>query len=104
MEYEDKKLVCRDCGVQFTWTKGEQEFFASKGFTNSPTRCPECRKKNRSGKKDDKRSQSSPAPEANVQIKCKACGKISTVNFQPKNPNDLLCAECFEKQLQSNTG
>ncbi len=41
---EDKVLKCRDCGNDFTWTVGEQEFYAQKGFENEPTRCFECRK------------------------------------------------------------
>lgn len=40
----DKKLVCRDCGAEFVFTEGEQEFYKEKGFTNEPTRCPDCRK------------------------------------------------------------
>ena len=41
---EDKTLVCKDCGAEFTFTAGEQAFYAEKGFTNEPQRCPECRK------------------------------------------------------------
>src|SRR5215204_6953854 len=41
--YSDKPLTCRDCSSPFVFTEGEQEFFAQKGFTNEPTRCPECR-------------------------------------------------------------
>ena len=41
--YEDKTLVCRDCGAEFVFTAGEQEFYAEKGFQNEPTRCRECR-------------------------------------------------------------
>ena len=41
--YTDKTLTCRDCGASFVFTTGEQEFFASRGFTNEPSRCPECR-------------------------------------------------------------
>ena len=46
---EDKTLVCNDCGKEFTFTVGEQQFYAEKGFTNDPVRCKECRiaKKNR---------------------------------------------------------
>ena len=40
---EDKTLVCKDCGKEFVFTKGEQEFFAQKGLTNEPKRCKECR-------------------------------------------------------------
>ena len=40
----DKILTCKDCGKEFTFTEGEQAFYAEKGFTNEPARCPECRK------------------------------------------------------------
>jgi hypothetical protein len=43
MSFADKTLTCRDCGVDFVFTSGEQEFYAQKGFTNEPTRCPSCR-------------------------------------------------------------
>jgi DNA replicative helicase MCM subunit Mcm2 (Cdc46/Mcm family) len=39
----DKTLVCKDCGNEFVFTEGEQQFYAEKGFTNEPTRCKECR-------------------------------------------------------------
>ena len=42
--YEDKTLVCKDCGSDFIFTAGEQEFYAEKGFENEPLRCPDCRK------------------------------------------------------------
>ncbi len=41
--YEDKTLVCKDCGNEFVFTAGEQEFYAEKGFTNEPQRCKACR-------------------------------------------------------------
>ena len=34
--FEDKTLVCKDCGKEFVWTAGEQEFYASRGFENQP--------------------------------------------------------------------
>jgi len=40
----DKTLVCKDCGAEFTFTEGEQEFYKEKGFENEPQRCPDCRK------------------------------------------------------------
>lgn len=39
----DKTLICKDCGKEFVFTEGEQQFYAEKGFTNEPTRCKECR-------------------------------------------------------------
>ncbi len=41
--YEDKTLICKDCGAEFVFTAGEQEFYASKGFVNEPQRCKPCR-------------------------------------------------------------
>ena len=51
MSFEDKSIRCSDCGTSFTFTAGEQEFFSSKGFTNEPKRCIQCRraKKRQSG-------------------------------------------------------
>ena len=37
--YEDKTLVCKECGQEFVFTAGEQEFYASRGFENEPQRC-----------------------------------------------------------------
>src|SRR3712207_9078498 len=49
MSYADKTMTCRDCGMEFVFTSGEQEFYAQKGFTNEPTRCPSCRQARKSG-------------------------------------------------------
>lgn len=43
-ELQDKTLVCKDCGAEFVFTVGEQQFYVEKGFTNEPQRCPNCRK------------------------------------------------------------
>ena len=40
--YEDKTLKCKDCGADFVFTAGEQEFYEEKGFA-APIRCKECR-------------------------------------------------------------
>lgn len=40
----DKTLICKDCGAEFIFTEGEQNFYAEKGFANEPQRCAECRK------------------------------------------------------------
>ena len=41
--YEDKTLVCKECGKEFVFTAGEQEFYAERGFQNEPQRCKACR-------------------------------------------------------------
>lgn len=43
MEFEDKTLVCQDCGNEFVFTAGEQDFYKEKGLDNEPKRCKECR-------------------------------------------------------------
>ena len=39
----DIRLSCRQCSAAFLFTKGEQEFFRSKGFDGQPMRCQRCR-------------------------------------------------------------
>ena len=41
--YQDKTLVCKECGAEFVFTAGEQEFYAERGFQNEPQRCKACR-------------------------------------------------------------
>jgi hypothetical protein len=41
--YQEKSIKCSDCGDTFTFSAGEQEFYATKGFTDEPKRCPSCR-------------------------------------------------------------
>lgn len=43
MSYQDKTIICVDCGAEFTFTAAEQQTFAEKGFTNEPKRCKTCR-------------------------------------------------------------
>ena len=40
----DKNVTCKDCGSEFVFTEGEQEFYKEKGFENEPQRCLECRR------------------------------------------------------------
>ncbi|MGL4850343.1 MAG: zinc-ribbon domain-containing protein [Clostridium sp.] len=40
----DKTIVCKDCGQEFVFTVGEQEFYKEKGFDNDPVRCNDCRR------------------------------------------------------------
>src|SRR6267142_1321140 len=39
VSFADKTLTCRDCGQEFVWTAGEQEFYQSRGLQNPPSRC-----------------------------------------------------------------
>ncbi len=86
--YEDKVLTCVECGKEFVWTAGEQEFYASKGFTNEPKRCPECRKKRREAQNSGR---------VMYDAVCANCGKPCKVPFKPTEGRPVYCSECFAK-------
>lgn len=48
MEYKEigKYITCIDCGVEFEFEVGEQEYFKDRGLSK-PKRCPACRKARR---------------------------------------------------------
>ncbi len=48
----DKTLVCKDCGADFVFAEGEQQFYAEKGFDNEPQRCPDCRKARKAARRN----------------------------------------------------
>jgi CxxC-x17-CxxC domain-containing protein len=92
--YEDKTLVCRDCGNEFVFTAGEQAFYAEKGFQNEPTRCKACR---------DARKASRGTPGEHrefLETGCAECGKPSRVPFVPKSDRPIYCSECFAARRQ----
>ncbi len=84
--YQDKTLVCKDCGKEFIFTAGEQEFYASHGFENEPQRCKECR--------DARKNQTKSTREYFVTT-CAKCGKEAKVPFKPREDRPVLCSECY---------
>jgi CxxC-x17-CxxC domain-containing protein len=97
MSYEDKTLTCSDCNASFTFSASEQEFFASKGFTNEPGRCPDCRaarKQQRGGGYGGGgyRQQREMYPAV-----CASCGKSTQVPFEPRNGRPVYCSDCYSK-------
>ena len=84
--YEDKTLVCKDCGQEFVFTAGEQEFYAEKGFQNEPQRCQACR---------DARKNATRAQREMFTTTCAQCGKEAKVPFQPSNDRPVYCSECY---------
>lgn len=89
MALQDKTLVCRDCGIEFTFTVGEQEFYTSRGLESEPTRCPECRAARRRSRFDDR------SPRQMYPAVCAACGKETEVPFEPRSGRPVYCNECF---------
>ena len=92
--YQDKTLVCRDCGAEFVFTAGEQEFYAEKGFQNEPTRC------SGNAVRPAKANRAS-APREMYETTCAACGKPTTVPFIPKSDRPIYCSECFAAHRQA---
>ncbi len=89
--FEDKTLVCKDCGAEFVFTAGEQEFFESKGFVNEPQRCKACR---------DARKHAGRAPREMHEATCAACGGVAKVPFAPRDDRPVYCSECFAKMKE----
>ena len=86
--YEDKTLVCKECGKEFTFTAGEQEFYAERGFQNEPQRCKACR---------DARKNSTRGPREYFTATCAACGGEARVPFEPKSDRPVYCSDCFAR-------
>ena len=76
--YEDKTLVCKECGNEFVFTAGEQEFYAERGFQNEPQR-------------------SARGPREYFTATCAACGGEARVPFEPKSDRPVYCSDCFAK-------
>ena len=88
--YQDKTLVCKDCGAEFVFTAGEQEFYAEQGYQNEPTRCKACRQAHKAS-----RGQNASAPREMHDAICAQCGAHTQVPFVPKNDRPVYCSECY---------
>ena len=80
--FEDKTLVCKECGKEFVFTAGEQEFYAERGFQNEPQRCKACR---------DARKAAARGPREYFTATCAACGGEARVPFEPKSVPSICC-------------
>ena len=86
MAFMDKTLKCRDCGQDFVFTAGEQEFYAEKGFVNEPQRCKTCRNLRKQAK------------GALTTVVCADCGVTTEVPFVPRTDRPVYCRDCFAKR------
>ena len=94
MDYEDKDLQCSDCGNTFVFTADEQSFFHSKGYTNEPKRCPECRQARKASRStsDGYGSERQMFPAV-----CAECGKETEVPFRPREDRPVYCRDCYNR-------
>ena len=84
--YEDRTLVCNECGQEFVFTAGEQEFYAEKGFANDPKKCKACR---------DARKNAGKTEREYFTPTCASCGKEAQVPFRPREDRPVYCSECY---------
>ena len=95
--FEDKTLVCRDCGKEFVFTASEQQFFADKGFQNDPTRCHECRVARRN------RENPNRAERQMYEVICDGCGcKIEKIRLKAL-PFAKTCIRCQSEMENQNS-
>ena len=113
----DTTLTCRDCGQAFTFTSGEQDFYASRGFSE-PTRCADCRaarKAQRDGGSYGSYGSSSSygggygsgggrGQREMFSATCSSCGKEAQVPFQPTSDKPVYCSECFQQRGGNSRG
>jgi CxxC-x17-CxxC domain-containing protein len=109
----DKTLTCRDCGNSFTFTEGEQDFYAQKGYSE-PGRCPDCRAakkaaRSNGGYGDNYGSYGSysggggyssgggygRSERTMTQVVCANCGKDTEVPFVPRGDKPVYCSDCY---------
>ncbi len=103
MNYQDKSIKCSDCEATFTFSAGEQEQFASRGYTNEPKRCPSCRQTRKvrqfgnGGTSHRNSSFSTPTQREMFPATCSECGRDTKVPFEPRNGRPVYCSECYSK-------
>lgn len=85
--YQDEKLICEECGCEFIFTAGEQEFYAERGLTNKPKRCTDCRK-----------SRKQKGKKTLHVVTCSKCGVQTEVPFKPIEGREVFCRDCFKKE------
>ena len=92
MSYTDRSLACVDCGAQFTFSVEDQEYHASRGFTNEPKRCASCRQARKAERGEGGYAPSSRTMYAAV---CAECGQQAEVPFEPRGDRPVYCRTCF---------
>jgi CxxC-x17-CxxC domain-containing protein len=105
----DTTITCRDCGQAFTFTSGEQDFYASRGFSE-PSRCAQCRA-DRKAQRDaggsgyssyGSSSYGERAPREMFSATCSSCGQEAQVPFQPSADKPVYCSACFQQRGGGN--
>ena len=116
----DKTITCRDCGTNFTFTEGEQDFYSQKGYSE-PSRCPDCRAAKKASRNDGYSSYSSGgggggygsyssgggygrSERTMTQVVCANCGKDTEVPFVPRGDKPVYCSDCYSQMGSKGSG
>ena len=97
MPYTDKNLTCVDCGAEFTFSAEDQEYHASRGFTNEPKRCPDCRQARKAERGGGGGGGGSSQRQMYPAV-CAECGQNTEVPFEPRGDRPVYCLDCFSKR------
>jgi len=96
-QFQDRALKCIDCGGEFIFSAGEQQFFHDKNFKNEPKRCKACKtKKQGSGGSVHARTE--------THTSCSQCGRETTVPFRPTQVRPVFFRECFQSRRTTAAG
>ena len=98
MAFNDKSIQCADCGATFTFSAQDQEFYASKGFTNEPKRCPSCRQERKNSRPGGGGRGGS---RQMYPATCSRCGKDTEVPFEPRDGRPVYCSDCYSSTRPS---
>ena len=85
--FQDKTLICKECGEEFVFPAGEQEFYEEKGLKNEPSRCRTCRQNRKNAQRGARQM---------YDAVCAQCGAATQVPFQPKEDRPVYCDECYK--------
>jgi CxxC-x17-CxxC domain-containing protein len=109
LSFTDKTLICRDCGTEFIFTAGEQEFYANKGLTNEPVRCHSCRSARKASRGSTEAEENGyvrygafasfggRTPRQMHPATCAECGTMTEVPFLPRGDRPVYCSACYSK-------
>jgi len=111
VSYADKTITCVDCGTEFVFTGREQEFYAQRGLTNEPRRCPDCRRARKASRGDGGGGSYggggggySSEPRQMYPATCANCGTETQVPFQPRGTRPVYCRDCYRTMNPAGSG
>jgi CxxC-x17-CxxC domain-containing protein len=117
MSGSDLLLTCSDCGQEFVFTAGEQQFYQEHGYS-SPRRCKPCRqaKQGAGGRGHSQHggggygggggysSGGGGGTASGTTVVCASCGQTTTVPFEPRGDRPVYCRNCYRPKRGGGGG